>query len=171
MLVCLRCDTLSVPRDKLRDEVSLRQRVWQDTYHLPFSPNGDTSWNAVDEKKLMHLVVSKVKQLLSAREVDIDGQISAKLSAEDVNESIQILTIILKSLSKTSILQAPYVEWFSLFKSRTKEDIAEDLAVSVMTVLSTPVDTTAALASVSLEQLVRQLLYFKLFKKCHLTAV
>ena len=74
-------DTLSVPRDKLRDEVSLRQRVWKDTYHLPFSPNGDTSWNAVDEKKLMHLVATKVQQLLTARQVDIDGQIRARLSA------------------------------------------------------------------------------------------
>jgi hypothetical protein len=64
-------DTLSVPHDKLRDEVSLRQRVWEDTYHLPFSPNGDTSWNAVDEKKLMHLVATKVQQLLTAHQVDI----------------------------------------------------------------------------------------------------
>ena len=164
-------DTLSVPRDKLRDEVSLRQRVWKDTYHLPFSPNGDTSWYAVDEKKLMHLVATKVQQLLTARQVDIDGQIRAKLSEEEVNERIQILTIVLKSLSKTSVLQAPYVKWISLFKSESKEAIAEDLAVSVMIVLSTPVDTTAALASVSLEQLVHQLLYFILFKKCHLTAV
>jgi len=164
-------DTLSVPRDKLRDEVSLRQRVWKDTYHLPFSPNGDTSWNAVDEKKFKHLVVSKVKQLLSAREVDIDDTVRDELSAEEVNERIQIFTIVLKSLSKTSILQAPYVKWISLFKSESKEAIAEDLAVSVMIVLSTPVNTTAALASVSLEQLVHQLLYFILFKKCHLTAV
>ena len=99
----------------------------------------------------MHLVATKVQQLLTARQVDIDGQIRARLSAEEVNERIQILTIVLKSLSKSAILQAPYVKWISLFKSESKEAIAEDLAVSVMIVLSTPVDTTAALASVSLK--------------------
>jgi hypothetical protein len=131
-------DTLQVPLDKLRDEVSLRQRVWKD---------GDTSWNAVDEEEINEMLIDSVHSMLSHRAVKILGKRTEKLSAEEVNERIQILTIVLKSLSKSAILQAPYAEWISLFNSRTQVDISKDLAVSVMTVLSTPVSTTALVSN------------------------
>ena len=132
---------VNVSTDALPKAVKRRMSEWKDTYHLQFAPNGDSTWFDVDEDDFDEVLCEEArKTFMNRRKNDSAGSKLQKLSEDEIEERIKILSEVVKYLNKSVIRHKSAKEWTNLFQSHTTyKTIAEDLTTTVMRALATPV--------------------------------
>lgn len=96
-------------------------------YHLKYAPNGDISWQSVDEADFKELLIIQIEKYLRRKTLRKKGITQNEFSEDEIQYRMDIIIKVLKAGNMNKICQKNEVQWEILFVTNNGADVSVDL--------------------------------------------
>ena len=129
--VVAKLDSGEIDRVDVEEYASKKLKDWEDDFHLPYPVKYDRSWKRLAEEESLPLMKQRLGQALEQ---------ALRVTAEEVEEQMEIATRCWKTLDKMQVLDPMEPEWAKRLEGAGAEPaVAESLAKHIRCLIGNPV--------------------------------